>query len=562
MKTNMKTKKIIMEQTTVPEELKKFFLIPGCFDSKTASVEQVTIGGKNAFAIKKESVKNPGTFIYYTSNGNKYSGSPQNLVVMDSKWSCQGNVQTMQASPAVEYFNSLGIDLTKPDQVDFINDAIEILQGVVNNGATGNDIRKFQRFTAELKKDPNYKNYKDTQGREILTLTAAPSGDVANEFQTMFDRPWSLRTPDDNEIDSFTKKQIRIGNGVITYYTWRGAGTTDLVSKQYDSTACTNNIISYYQLVKAGAGLPNKEKLQNLKNNIIKCYTRFWYDNVLNDVDETGKIKLKLSRKDKEQVQKLLIKLMNERGQTGVGIGTPAPATPSVQFESLEKRLRKALLESVNSKKKSLVESNIIKSRFDVLIKENVDYTREKNYIKLIDDVVVEINELKENNYNEELINENFFSWLTNFLGNTVGGVPGSLPQMGKEYVVDWFLKVLGLGKGSYLANVVSAAIGNIPFNDYGKLFTDCRFTSEILSKSLVEGFLKQMSDKPTDSFSVSNAIVGLLRNSVTDTLFKDKDGMVGQMSEALNDFICGKLNSVHSKMESAKSEITDKALS
>ena len=190
-----------------------------------------------------------------------------------------------------------------------------------------------------------------------------------------------------------------------------------------------------------------------------------------------------------------------------------------------------------------------------------MDYTKKGNFHKLIDNSIVEMNDLKGFGYNEELINENFFSWLSGLVGGTLGGIPGSVPQLGKEYIVDWFLKTLGLDKTSYLSSVISTTIGNIPIDEYGRLFTDCRFTSETISKSIVEAFFKQMREKGNMS-GVGGVLTDLLRNSVADTLFKDKEGVIGSVSEGINDFICGKLSSVNSKMENVKKEITDKAMS
>ena len=180
-----------------------------------------------------------------------------------------------------------------------------------------------------------------------------------------------------------------------------------------------------------------------------------------------------------------------------------------------------------------------------------------------MEEVINEMGVLKNNGYDVDVINESFFEWLSGLVGGTVSGIPGSVPQLGKEYVVDWFLKTLGLDTKSYLANVVSTAIGNISFKDYGKLFTDCRFTSEVLSQSVAEAFFKQMQSKSESaSMGVGGILVGLLRNSVADTLVKDKNGIIGGMVEGLNSFICGKLTAVSDKMEQTKQEITDKALS
>lgn len=178
-----------------------------------------------------------------------------------------------------------------------------------------------------------------------------------------------------------------------------------------------------------------------------------------------------------------------------------------------------------------------------------------------MDDIGVEIIQLKENGYNVEIINESFFEWIMNLLKGTVGNVPEAIPQLGKEYVVDWLLRTLGIGDTSYFASVISAAIGNIPITEYGRLFSDCKFTTHILSKSLIEGVFKMMVSK-SEMSGLSAALLTTLRNSLADTLLDDTSGTVGAMAAKLEDFLCGKLNKVNTKMISKQKEITDKALS
>ena len=359
MKTNMKTKKIIMEQTTVPEELKKFFLIPGCFDSKTASVEQVIIGGKNTFAIKKESVKNPGTFIYYTSNGNKYSGSPQNLVIMDSKWSCQGNVQTMQASPAVEYFNEIGFDLNVPDQVQELNTLIDEINAIIANGGVSQSFAKFVSAIREIKNDPKYAQYKDVDNQTIKAVNFTIPNEIKTSYTELFNRAWSpYRNPSADEIGSFEEVTIPIGNKgkKITYYVWQGSQSSapSLTGKTtlYNVSACTNNLINYVQLIASPETKPSPNRLRTMKNGILGCYSRFWNGATLNDEDITGSIKLGLRNRDKEKVEKLIKYLMNKRDDTGIAFSDQSQSAMRVQYESLQKRLRRALLESIELKKK------------------------------------------------------------------------------------------------------------------------------------------------------------------------------------------------------------------
>jgi len=184
------------------------------------------------------------------------------------------------------------------------------------------------------------------------------------------------------------------------------------------------------------------------------------------------------------------------------------------------------------------------------LINEDVDYTKKRNQIKLMEEVSEEIMELKSNKYNLDLINESFFEWLSSFLGVET--------QNMKEYIVNFFIKLFGINPSSNLASSISMAIDNVPESEYGKLFTDCDYTSDVMSKALVESMMEQMSEQP-DSNEV---IPGMFKDSIVDTLSQDKISISNRMKERINNFVCEKLNKVHVNMENAKDEIIGKALS
>lgn len=184
------------------------------------------------------------------------------------------------------------------------------------------------------------------------------------------------------------------------------------------------------------------------------------------------------------------------------------------------------------------------------MINEDVDYTKKRNQIKLMEEVSEEIMELKSNKYNLDLINESFFEWLSSFLGVET--------QNMKEYIVNFFIKLFGINPSSNLASSISMAIDNVPESEYGKLFTDCDYTSDVMSKALVEAMMEQMSEQP-DSNEV---IPGMFKDSIVDTLSQDKISISNRMKERINNFVCEKLNKVHVNMENAKDEIIGKALS
>ena len=556
----MKNKKILNEQSG-KEELEKFFR-PDCFNEDNASIQQIEINGKPSYAI--EQLSSDGTrYGYFTLDGKIYTTDVNGdlILLQGQKWSCDtapndkipfAPSRSAITSPAVKYFNKLNIDLTKPEQVDTLNNIIRQINRFIREGGKGTSIRDFIYFTRELQKDSNYDVYTGITGQKVQQVVAGTTpAEVIQGYLNTTNDTWDLYSdPDPDEVDNFDKIEYKINGVPFVFYKWKGSGrATPTIETGYDPKECIKQLDNYIQAISDPSTMPSDQVLSNYKNSLRKCYGRFWYNSKLNEKDKSGQIKLKLPFGVKmSEVEAKLRELVNRPDKAGL------PFTSGItegKLEPLKDRLRNALLESIENKKKSLIESEIIQSRISVLINENVDYTKKKNQIRLMEEVSEEISELKSNKYNLGLINESFFDWLSSFLGVET--------QNMKEYIVNFFIKLFGINPSSNLASSISMAIDNVPESEYGKLFTDCEYTSEIMSKAMVEAMMEQMSSGELESQEV---ISGMFQNSIMDTLSQDKISISNRMKERIHDFVCEKLNKVHVNMENAKDEIIGKALS
>ena len=555
----MKNKKILNEQSG-KEELEKFFR-PDCFNENEASIQQVEINGRPIYAI--EQLSSDGTrYGYFTLDGKIYTTDANGdlILLQGQKWSCDTapNIKlpvtnrNAITSPAVKYFNKLNIDLTKPEQVDTLNNIIRQINRFIREGGKGTSIRDFIYFTRELQKDSNYDVYTGITGQKVQQVVAGTTpAEVIQGYLNTTNDTWDLYSdPDPDEVDNFDKIEYKINGVPFVFYKWKGSGrATPTIETGYDPKECIKQLDNYIQAISDPSTMPSDQVLSNYKNSLRKCYGRFWYNSKLNEKDKSGQIKLKLPFGVKmSEVEAKLRELVNRPDKAGL------PFTSGItegKLEPLKDRLRNALLESIENKKKSLIESEIIQSRISVLINENVDYTKKKNQIRLMEEVSEEISELKSNKYNLGLINESFFDWLSSFLGVET--------QNMKEYIVNFFIKLFGVDPSSNLASSISMAIDNVPESEYGKLFTDCEYTSDIMSKAMVEAMMEQMSSGELESQEV---ISGMFQNSIMDTLSQDKISISNRMKERIHDFVCEKLNKVHVNMENAKDEIIGKALS
>lgn len=551
----MKNKRILNEQSG-REELEKFFR-PDCFDESKASIQQIEINGKPVYAI--EQLSSDGTrYGYFTLDGKIYvADNNGDLTLLPNRWSCntvtksaEGTLQRNAASsPAVKYFNKLNFDLTKPENIDTLNQYIRYIGRVIREGGKGAAIRDFVRFTRELQQDPNYNVYTGTTGQKLQQVVGTTPTEVIQGYSQTTEDMWDLYSdPDPDEVGNFDKIEYPINGVPFVYYKWKGSGkATPTIETGYDPKKCVEQLDNYIQAISDPSTMPSDSILNNYKGSLRTCYGRFWYNSKLNDRDKSGKIKLKLPFGVKlSEVEAKLRELVNRPDKAGL----PFTSGITESKQPLKVKLRNALLESIEKKKKSLIESEIIQSRISVLISENVDYTKKRNQIKLMEEVTEEISELKSNKYNLDLINESFFDWLSSFLGVET--------QNMKEYIVNFFIKLFGIDPSSNLASSISTAIDNVPESEYGKLFTDCEYTSDVMSKAMVEAMMEQMAG----GLESQEVIPGMFQNSIMDTLSQDKISISNRMKERIHDFVCEKLNKVHVNMENAKDEIIDKALS
>jgi hypothetical protein len=227
---------------------------------------------------------------------------------------------------------------------------------------------------------------------------------------------------------------------------------------------------------------------------------------------------------------------------------TFGPSNPEVK-ESLKKSLKKNLIEAKEKKEDLMVENKIITNRFNFLFEgRSFETEEEKDY--LVESIITEIGYLKVQGYTPQAINEGLFS----MLGNIFGGSVKSIPAVFGEYIAGWLTKTLGIPQNSYMSSVIVALVGNLNIADYDKFFSDCRFASNKIADSLIEGYVLQLQNEKNLNTGASGFIVSALRNSVVDYFTEDKTSLIQILEDKISEFICPKL----SKLSSAITDKTD----
>ena len=224
--------------------------------------------------------------------------------------------------------------------------------------------------------------------------------------------------------------------------------------------------------------------------------------------------------------------------------------------ESLKKTLKQTLTEKRQLEENLIIETKIVTNRYS-LIGNGLVLETEEQQMKFVESLIAETQYLKSQGYSSEIINEGLF----NFLGSLFTGSFSAVPAVIGEYIASWLLKTLGVDQNSYIGGVIIALVGNLNISDYDKFFTDCRFASNKIADSLIEGYVIKLQNDQSLNQGAGGFVLSALRNSVVDYFVEDKTGLVEKLEEQLADFICPKLSKLSGKMGDVMSSIKDKAV-
>jgi peptidoglycan hydrolase-like protein with peptidoglycan-binding domain len=258
------------------------------------------------------------------------------------------------------------------------------------------------------------------------------------------------------------------------------------------------------------------------------------------------------------QRQQATVPPLTNREQRKANRMTPKQQNAHVDPKpTIKESLKVTLAEKKQEKENLLIESKIISNRFNIL-SEGLEITTNEQKIKFVDTISEELNYLTTQGYSSKVINEGLFS----FLGSLFGGSVKSVPAVFGEYIAQWLTKKLGIPEGSFMQSSIVALVGNLNISDYDKFFTDCRFASNKIADSLIEGYLIQMQQRAqATSQGATGFITSAMRNAISEYFLEDKEGIVQKLQDMIGDFLCPKLSKVASTLQDKAEDIKDKAV-
>ena len=373
---------------------------------------------------------------------------------------------------------------------------------------------------------------------------------LQGEIKRLVEQNWSLEKPLDSMLNLYellsdvdNESFIRIGNKEMYRLKQTGnqatlvsAATKIAEAQSVDRKSCKSVIDLYIGFADANIKVDN-QTLDSIANQIIACDDQIKNWGLLSAIPE----KLKQ-----------ITQYTGERRRFAINFSQNKRLGENKNVKDL---LKKTLLEVKEKKENLQIESKIIKNRFS-MITEGKTFENDSDYI--FESIISEMNYLKVQGYDSKVINEGLFDMLKSIFGNSIK----SMPQVFSEYVAEWLMKTLGVPQGTYMASVVKTLAGNLTrdISNMDKFFTDCRFTSNMIADSLIEGYLTQLQDEKGLNSGVGGFLVSSIRNAIVDSLAEGQDSIVQKLEDTIADFLCPKLskmaNVVSDKADDLKSTV------
>lgn len=385
------------------------------------------------------------------------------------------------------------------------------------------------------------------------------SGTLTNSFNKAVGKelnPFKNPTQPQMDTGNFRQYKLTVFPKGGTSFRWRDLGSAGSRYQKRDEQKCYETLKEYSNMIRSQQ-LDLDMNLRKDKETIFFCFK----DGAYNEqgivksfgVDsENQPLGSKREIRDrKKEVDNMLAIVQSQNTSSRYRINL----SQLPESKAIDSRIKNVLSEIYESKKKGLTESKIVDLRLNSIV-EGRQIKTKKSLEKTFDVLVLEVSSLRESGISEEVLNEGLKDW---FFG-TLGGVLKSPTALLGEYIGKWIVGKLGLDPQSTLGGSIVKLFGNVNITDYPKFFTDCRFTVDKITDSVIEAVADNLIKQKTN---VGDGIlVDAIRNAIADQILSDKEGLVQKLQDKLYDFICPLLNKAGQKLDDVASDMQGKVVS
>jgi hypothetical protein len=203
---------------------------------------------------------------------------------------------------------------------------------------------------------------------------------------------------------------------------------------------------------------------------------------------------------------------------------------------SIKKSIKSNIQELQERKKKNLIETKIVKNRFNI-ISEGVNLKSKIKTKNLLDSLLSECNYLKNQGFSDKVINEGFLEVMGDLFGQEGPQFWDTVKNRLSEYLTSKF------NIDGWMKDKIIEGIGNVEMDEIPLLFTDCRFLVKKVTDAAMEGFNESLEVQGAD-----NTVPGIFRNSLDNIL--SSDDYRRKLEDSFTTIVCPAMGQISKNME------------
>ena len=370
-------------------------------------------------------------------------------------------------------------------------------------------------------------------------------GQISNIEKELDTAGYTLTEPTDESLLNTGRKISQVlGPRYSKYYSEQGQPEPTVYKKAVMSeqkrSECKNSIKKLYKAFKN----PSYPGITTASERILLKDTVHWCKHNMKFI--SGALGVK------DELEELFTKGESQGNAFGMRRYEPVNTNPLKESTvKLKNLIKENLIKTKENKKRMLIEEHkIVKNRL-IIISENRILKTKKQRDKFNNELLSEMIYFNKQNFNKQIINEQFWDVLKGIFGNGADAIMGTF----KEYIGSWLVDNLTpVDPDGWLGQLIITSVGNLDISEIGKL-TNCDYLTKFLAKNISETMVKKLQT----GADMRNPLFDVMRNAIVDTM---EESSLGQRIEkGLVEIICPLLSGVKSKMDVATDKIKQGAI-
>ena len=217
-------------------------------------------------------------------------------------------------------------------------------------------------------------------------------------------------------------------------------------------------------------------------------------------------------------------------------------------MRNLKKTIHKTLVETKDNKKKTILENKIVTNRFKIIL-EDKNMFKKKNKEKLFSQLTSEVNYLKNQGFNNQMINEGLIDIIKSLFGNNSDVIFTTWKDQG----VNWLIDKLGVSHDEELSDKIKSKFSNVLTSEIPELFTDCDKVTDMIVDAMIEVFQENLKNGQSNGSEASRILQYSVLEMTSHEDFQDS------VEVKLKNTICPLLSKISSNMSNQENDIKSK---